>query len=139
MPKKNGIDPDKFIRRAVDRYDGEILHNDANLESLVAKLKALGVLDNTLIIVVSDHGEEFWDHGWTAHGHSLYQELTHCVFLMWNPKLLGSARRVSEPVQLIDVMPTRARFAEREGAGHRAGPESRAADQRSVRSIDALR
>ena len=104
--KKNGIDPDKFIRRAVDRYDGEVLHNDANLELLVARLKQLGILDNTLIIVVSDHGEEFWDHGWTAHGHSLYQELTHCVFLMWNPKLLPGPRRVAEPVQLIDVMPT---------------------------------
>ena len=104
--KKNGIDPDKFIKRAVDRYDGEILHNDANLELLVAKLKQIGVLDNTLIIVVSDHGEEFWDHGWTAHGHSLYQELAHSVFLMWNPKLLGTPRRVPDPVQLIDVMPT---------------------------------
>jgi arylsulfatase A-like enzyme len=104
--KKNGVDPDKFIRRAVDRYDGEVLHNDANLELLAARLKQLGILDNTLIIVVSDHGEEFWDHGWTAHGHSLYQELTHCVFLMWNPKLLPGPRRVTEPVQLIDVMPT---------------------------------
>jgi arylsulfatase A-like enzyme len=104
--KMNGIDPDKFIRRAIDRYDGEVLHNDANLELLAAKLKQLGILDNTLIIVVSDHGEEFWDHGWTAHGHSLYQELAHCVFLMWNPKLLSASRRVTEPVQLIDVMPT---------------------------------
>jgi len=104
--RKNGIDPDKFIRRAIDRYDGEILHNDASLESLVARLKQLGILENTLIIVVSDHGEEFWDHGWTAHGHSLYQELTHCVFLMWNPKLLPVPRRIHEPVQLIDVMPT---------------------------------
>lgn len=104
--KMNGIDPDKFIRRAIDRYDGEVLHNDANLELLAAKLKQLGILDNTLIIVVSDHGEEFWDHGWTAHGHSLYQELAHCVFLMWNPKLLPGSRRVAEPVQLIDVMPT---------------------------------
>lgn len=104
--RKNGIDPDKFIRRAIDRYDAEVLHNDANLELLAAKLKQLGILDNTLIIVVSDHGEEFWDHGWTAHGHSLYQELTHCVFLMWNPKLLPGARRVTEPVQLVDVMPT---------------------------------
>ena len=104
--RKNGIDPDKFIRRAIDRYDGEILHNDANLELLAARLKELGLLDNTLIIVVSDHGEEFWDHGWTAHGHSLYQELSHCVCLMWNPKLLPVSRRVTEPVQLIDVMPT---------------------------------
>lgn len=104
--KRNGVDPDKFITRAIDRYDGEILFNDHNLELLAGKLKQLGVLDNTLIVVVSDHGEEFWDHGWTAHGHSLYQELAHCVFLMWNPKLLPNARRVAEPVQLVDVMPT---------------------------------
>ncbi len=104
--RKSGVDPDKFIRRAMDRYDGEILHDDASLELLAGKLKQLGILDNTLIIVVSDHGEEFWDHGWTAHGHSLYQELTHSVFLMWNPKLLPGARRIAEPVQLVDVMPT---------------------------------
>jgi arylsulfatase A-like enzyme len=104
--RRNGIDPDQFIKRAIDRYDGEILHSDANLELLAARLKQLGILDNTLIIVVSDHGEEFWDHGWTAHGHSLYQELTHSVLLMWNPRLLPGSRRVTEPVQLVDVMPT---------------------------------
>jgi arylsulfatase A-like enzyme len=104
--KQAGINPDRFIRRAVDRYDGEILHNDASLEQLVGKLKQLGVLDNTLIVVISDHGEEFWEHGWTSHGHSLYQELTHGVFLMWNPKLIPAPRRVREPVQLIDVTPT---------------------------------
>lgn len=101
-----GINPDRFIKQAVDRYDGEILHNDKSFELLIGKLRQLGVLDNTLVIVLSDHGEEFWDHGWTAHGHSLYQELTHSLFLMWNPKLFPSARRIAEPVQLIDVMPT---------------------------------
>lgn len=104
--RKEGVDPDRFIRRAIDRYDDEILFNDHSLELLVAKLKQLGVLDNTLLVVLSDHGEEFWEHGWTAHGQSLYQELTHSVFLMWNPKLLPQPRRVAEPVQLIDVMPT---------------------------------
>ena len=102
----NGLDPDRFLKRAVDRYDGEILHNDKSFELLVDKLKQRGILDNTLIVVVSDHGEEFWDHGFTAHGHSLYEELTHCVLLMWSPKLLPVARRVAEPVQLVDVMPT---------------------------------
>lgn len=101
-----GVDPDSFIHRAIDRYDGEILHNDASLEQLAGKLKQLGLLDNTLIVVVSDHGEEFWEHGWTAHGQSLYQELTHGLFVMWNPKLIPTPRRVSEPVQLVDVMPT---------------------------------
>src|SRR6185369_6882611 len=98
--------PDRFITQAMDRYDDEILHNDKSFELLAGKMKELGILDNTLIIVVSDHGEEFWDHGWTAHGHSVYQELTHAALLMWNPKLLPTARRVKEPVQLIDIMPT---------------------------------
>lgn len=104
--KQAGINPDRFIRRAIDRYDGEILHNDWSLEQLAGKLKQLGILDNTLIVVVSDHGEEFWEHGWTSHGHSLYQELTNGVFLMWNPKLIPVSGRIHEPVQLIDVMPT---------------------------------
>jgi choline-sulfatase len=104
--RKAGIDSDSFIRQAADRYDGEISHNDHSLELLVSKLKQLGVLENTLIIVVSDHGEEFWDHGWTAHGHTVYQELTHTLLLMWNPALFPTPRRIREPVQLIDVMPT---------------------------------
>ncbi len=104
--RRAGINPDSFIREAKDRYDGEIRHNDQALQLLLGKMKELGVLDNTLVIVISDHGEEFWDHGWTAHGQSVYQELTHCLLLMWNPELLPAARRVNEPVQLIDVMPT---------------------------------
>lgn len=104
--RRNRVNPDRFIRRAIDRYDGEILHNDWSLEQLAGKLKQLGLLNNTLIIVVSDHGEEFWEHGWTAHGQSVYQELTHGLFVMWNPKLIPTPRRVNEPVQLVDVMPT---------------------------------
>lgn len=103
---KGGVNPDRFIQRAIDRYDAKILHNDWSLEQLVGKLKQLGLLSNTLIIVVSDHGDEFWEHGWTGHGQSLYQELAHGVLLMWNPKLIPASTRVSEPVQLIDVMPT---------------------------------
>ncbi|MDQ2774046.1 MAG: sulfatase-like hydrolase/transferase [Acidobacteriota bacterium] len=106
MCKKAGLDPDRFIHQAEDRYDGEILHNDHSFELLIEKLRQLGVLDNTIVIVLSDHGEEFWDHGWTAHGQSVYQELSHTLLLMWNPTLFPKPRRVSEPVQLIDVMPT---------------------------------
>jgi arylsulfatase A-like enzyme len=104
--QRAGIEPTLFMHQAMDRYDGEILHNDRSFKLLVDKLRRLGVLDHTLIIVLSDHGEEFWDHGWTAHGQSVYQELTHTMLMMWNPKLLGGPKRISEPVQLIDVMPT---------------------------------
>jgi choline-sulfatase len=106
IARKAGLDPDRFIHQAMDRYDGEILHNDHSLEMLTARLKQLGLLENTLIIVLSDHGEEFWDHGWTGHGQSVYQELTHTLLLMSNPVLFKTPRRVSQPVQLIDVMPT---------------------------------
>lgn len=64
---------------ATERYDAEIAHNDQNLSKLVAKLKELGVLDNTLVVVVSDHGEEFLEHGWASHRHSLCEELTYTV------------------------------------------------------------
>ncbi|HSB16572.1 MAG TPA: sulfatase-like hydrolase/transferase [Bryobacteraceae bacterium] len=103
---RKGIHPDRFLRRAIERYDAEIAHNDSSIERLAGKLKELGILDNTLIIVVSDHGEEFWEHGWTGHGHSLYQELTQVAWLMWNPKMLPSPKRIGEPVQLMDLVPT---------------------------------
>ncbi len=90
----------------MDRYDGEIAHNDRSLSSLTGKLKDLGLLDNTLVVVASDHGEEFWEHGLGAHGHSLYSELIHVVLMMWNPKLIPHARRVADTVQLIDILPT---------------------------------
>jgi arylsulfatase A-like enzyme len=104
--RAKGIQPAVYKRQALDRYDGEIAHNDRSIESLFAKLKELGALDNTLVVIASDHGEEFWEHGFGAHGHSLYNELIHCVLLMWNPRMLPVPRRVGEPVQLIDVMPT---------------------------------
>jgi arylsulfatase A-like enzyme len=104
--REAGIEPDGFMRRAVERYDAKIRHNDKQIENLVGKFKQLGVLDNTLVVVSSDHGEEFWEHGFGAHGHTLYQELVHAVLLFWNPRLLPKPRRVAEPVQLMDVMPT---------------------------------
>jgi arylsulfatase A-like enzyme len=104
--RAKGIDPETFLRRAVDRYDGEIAHADRSLRALVDKLRQLSLLDDTLVVVLSDHGEEFWDHGLTGHGHSLHQELIHAVFLMWNPRLLGAPKRIREPVQLLDLMPT---------------------------------
>ncbi len=106
MCVKAGLNPGRFIQQAKDRYDDEILNNDHNFEALIRQLKQLGILDNTLVIVLSDHGEEFWDHGWTAHGQSVYQELTHGLLMMWNPTLFPQARHVANPVQLIDVMPT---------------------------------
>ena len=104
--RAKGIDPDTFIRRAIERYDGEIAHNDRSFETLISRFKDLGLLDKTLVVFASDHGEEFWEHGFSAHGHSVYSELIHVALMMWNPRLLPHPGRVSEVVQLVDIAPT---------------------------------
>ncbi len=104
--RAKGIDPAVFQRRAIDRYDAEIAHNDHSIEALIGKFKDLGLLENTLVVVASDHGEEFWEHGFGAHGHSLYSELIHVALLMWNPKMIPQPRRIPDTVRLIDIQPT---------------------------------
>ncbi len=63
-------------------YDGEIAWVDSQLGRLFAGLRERGVTDNSLIIVTSDHGEEFLEHGRVAHGHTLYQELIHVPLII---------------------------------------------------------
>lgn len=104
--RAKGIDDAAFVKRAVDRYDAEVAHNDHSIGALADQYRALGLLDNTLVVIASDHGEEFWEHGLGAHGHSLYSELIHVALMMWNPKLIPQGRRVADTVQLIDILPT---------------------------------
>jgi arylsulfatase A-like enzyme len=87
-----------------DLYDGQIRFVDESVRALLQGLKRLGRLDNTVFIITADHGEEFWEHGSAEHGHSLYNELLHVPLIIAGPPI--SARRISEPVSLIDVMPT---------------------------------
>ena len=93
-------------QNVVDLYDGEIRYADRFLiADLVKRLKALDLYDDTLIVVVSDHGEAFYEHGMWLHCIHLYEELLHVPFLMRLPGG-GEARRVTTPVSLVDVAPT---------------------------------
>ncbi len=85
-------------------YDGEITYHDVHFQAILDGLRNRGAYDNTLIIVTSDHGEEFWDHGSVGHGHSVYEELLHVPFFAHLPGV--PARRVQTPVGLVDVVPT---------------------------------
>src|SRR5262249_38284887 len=62
-------------------YDGEVSYHDHELGEFVKRLKQLGLWENTVFVMTSDHGEEFNDHGSWGHGHSLYQELLHVPVL----------------------------------------------------------
>jgi arylsulfatase A-like enzyme len=87
-------------------YDGEIRFADTFLKKLLEGLDHRGLMDRTLIIITSDHGEEFLDHGSWTHGQSLYNELLRVPLIMVAPRMLPSGIRIPEPVQLIDVAPS---------------------------------
>ncbi len=65
------------LRRIVAAYDGEILGLDEALGAFLTRLEGLGLLDDTLVLITSDHGEEFGEHGGFDHTSTLYDELLH--------------------------------------------------------------
>jgi arylsulfatase A-like enzyme len=86
-------------------YDGEIRYVDTQLERLYAQLVRLGMLENTMLVVVGDHGEEFNEHGsMEGHGWTLYEEILHVPLLVRFPGA-ASTGRSGELIQLIDVAP----------------------------------
>ena len=88
-----------FGDRPVDRYDAEILAADEALGGLLRE-----VPDDTAVIVTSDHGEEFQDHGGYAHRDRLYEELIRVPLIVSIPQ--QTQRRTASSAGLIDLMPT---------------------------------
>jgi arylsulfatase A-like enzyme len=88
-------------------YNGEIKYTDEFLiKPVVQKLKELNLYDRTLIILTSDHGEEFMDHESWLHGHTLYNELIKVPLIIKYPKSTDKGRRVDRIVRSIDIIPT---------------------------------
>lgn len=91
-------------------YDGGIRFTDDFLGWLLDDLRARGLLDRMILVVLSDHGEEFADHSPTgfygSHGWSLFDELIRVPLIVRLPGGTGGGRVVTTPVQLLDVAPT---------------------------------
>jgi len=87
-------------------YDGEIAFTDSAVGALLKGLKDRGLLENTLIVFLSDHGEEFFEHGGFEHGHTLYDELIHVPLIFSLPGILPENVRLERQVRLLDVTPT---------------------------------
>jgi arylsulfatase A-like enzyme len=94
------------LEHLVALYDGEIAFNDAHVGELIDRLESMGILDNTILVIVSDHGEEFYEHRGYRHGKKLYNELIHLPLVIRYPKLIESGTRVVALVQSIDMAPT---------------------------------
>ena len=91
-------------------YDGQVRQFDDYMGQLTEKMKKWGILDNTVIIITSDHGEELFEHGFIGHASTslnakLYDEIIHIPLIIWWPKKIKH-RVADELVQQIDVMPT---------------------------------
>ena len=97
---------DRGLRRYVKSLAGALqsAQSEPALEHLAA-LQELGLYDNTVVWVTSDHGEEFFEHGSVGHGHNLYQELLHVPLAVSYPGV-ERGQRLATSVGLIDVLPT---------------------------------
>jgi arylsulfatase A-like enzyme len=94
------------LEHLVDLYDDEIAYFDQELGELLRRLAERGVLDHTVVALVSDHGEQFLEHGHIKHClGSLHDEAIRTPLLVRGPGV-SAGRRVKRPVANLDVVPT---------------------------------
>lgn len=87
-------------------YDGALASIDEEIGHLVEYLRQRGILDRTLLIVTSDHGENIGDHRLMSHAYSLHDTLLHVPLIIRYPECFPRGERIASHVQLTDVFPT---------------------------------
>jgi arylsulfatase A-like enzyme len=101
-----GVDPDRYDAYELGWYDGSIRAADVEIGRVLEKLDALGIASDTLVVFVSDHGEEFRDHGGGFHEDNVYGELVNVPLVMRWPERIQAGLAVEETVEMLDVAPT---------------------------------
>lgn len=92
------------VQRERELYDGEIRFTDHHIGRVLDRLRATGLGANTIVVFLSDHGEEFMDHDAMRHGHALWRELTRVPFAIAGPGLKEG--RYAPIVRTVDLLPT---------------------------------
>lgn len=100
-------------RRVSDLYDASIAYTDDQLGVFLDGVRALGLLDNTVVILFSDHGEEFWEHGAAGHLTHVYDEVIRVPLVVRMPGGAFAGTRVESQVDLTDLFATVLELAER--------------------------
>lgn len=96
----------KFAEEVVALYYGEVRYSDEQVGRLWYALQERHLLDNTLVVLTSDHGESLLEHGIFCDHHGLYDVSVHVPLLMYYPPILPRGCRVSGLVQHVDLLPT---------------------------------
>ena len=90
-----------FGNSELDRYDAEIVHVDRQIAAILAALEETGELADTIVVITSDHGDEFFDHGNRHHARSLYNELVRIPLIITVPG--ATPQVIDTPVSMIDI------------------------------------
>ncbi len=98
--------PPDLVRASELSYEAAIAQLDAEVARLIDTLQARGQAERTMIIVTSDHGEQFGEHGLLQHGNSMYRQLLQVPLMIVLPGAVPAETRVSVPVTLTDLAAT---------------------------------
>lgn len=94
-----------YLADLINRYDSRIRYVDHAIENLFAHLEEDNILDNSLVIITADHGQEFLDHGNLGHFPKLYEELIHVPLIIKGPGI-PKGKKIDKLVQHLDIAPT---------------------------------
>jgi arylsulfatase A-like enzyme len=100
----------------IELYDASTRVADTRLGSVVDLLQQRGLWDNTLFILLSDHGDEFGEHGGWLHDQAVYEEQLRVPLIIHFPRGQYAGRRVSAVVSLVDILPTIFAYLQRPNA-----------------------
>jgi arylsulfatase A-like enzyme len=99
-------DSDLFGSNFEDLYDNAIHWTDINVQRIVQTLELVGLLERTILVIASDHGEGFYEHGFEGHAKGLYTEVQHTPWIISLPFDLPEPIVVDAQVANIDIWPT---------------------------------
>ncbi len=94
------------LEETIGKYDGEIAFIDYEIGKLLNVIKQMGLEEETLVIITSDHGEGLMEHNRMYHGVNIYEEAVRVPLLMRWPNVIKRGRIINNPVSLIDLTPT---------------------------------
>lgn len=102
----HGVPPARVLLEMKAAYAGMLGYLDDRVNALLDSLDQRGLLDSTIVVITSDHGEEFGEHGEMGHGRSLYRTTVQVPLVVWLPGKARAGTRVERPVTLRDLPAT---------------------------------
>jgi len=103
---RQGFGPgDPRFEDVILRYDAEIRDVDECIKRLFQSIRSSGKLDKTLVVLLADHGEEFFEHRFLSHAYTVYQEVVHVPLIFWDSSGL-TPLRISRRVATVGLAPT---------------------------------